>query len=99
MHRGRKIMEGAPRTLLAEHVEAYVLEMPAGNRTGVPADFSLPSGIRSDLSGQTARFYADQIDPLKALADRLEGMEYFLRQTNLEDVFLRATGRTLNDKQ
>jgi lipooligosaccharide transport system ATP-binding protein len=99
MHRGRKIMEGAPRTLLAEHVEAYVLELPGGNQTADPAAFPLPSGVRGDFSGQTARFYADQVEPLKVLADRLKGGEYFLRQTNLEDVFLRATGRTLNDKQ
>lgn len=99
MHKGRKIMEGAPRTLVAEHAEAYVLEMPAGNRTVDLSGVSLPSGVRSDLSGQTARFYANQIESLKDLANQMKGGEYFLRQTNLEDVFLRATGRTLNDKQ
>lgn len=99
MHKGQKIMEGAPKRLLAEHVEEYVLELPAGNRIADLSGFSLPSGVRRDLSGQTGRFYSNQMEALKSLADQLKGETYFLRQTNLEDVFLKATGRMLNDKQ
>ena len=45
------------------------------------------------------RFYAPGIDPLKSVADKLAGNPYYLRQTTLEDVFLKATGRALNEKQ
>lgn len=99
MHKGEKIMEGAPKTLLDEQVEEYVLELPAAGQSHDPSVRSLPDGIRKDLSGQTVRFYANQIEVLKSLADQLKGQTYFLRQTNLEDVFLKATGRMLNEKQ
>ena len=46
-----------------------------------------------------SRFYGDDIDRLKAVADTLQGNQYYLRQANLEDVFLKATGRGLNAKQ
>ena len=99
LYQGRKVMEGPPRTLLADHVEGYVLEVPAGSQTADRSDQTIPEHIRVDLTGQTKRFYSNQIDDLKALADQLKSGQYFLRQTNLEDVFLKATGRTLNEKQ
>jgi hypothetical protein len=55
--------------------------------------------VRIDPSGQTIRFYANEIDILKSVADTLPVGRYYLRQSNLEDVFLKTTGRTLNEKQ
>ena len=99
MHRGQKILEGPPRALLAEHVENYVLELMDELTDGEAAALARPGAVRLEMSGRTARFYADGIDDLKDLADKLAGRQYFLRQTTLEDVFLKTTGRTLNEKQ
>jgi lipooligosaccharide transport system ATP-binding protein len=52
-----------------------------------------------DESGETARLFSNDIDDLKAIADLFETGRFHLRQANLEDVFLKATGRTLNDRQ
>jgi hypothetical protein len=59
----------------------------------------MPGGVRLDQAAGTMRFYAARIDDLKSLADRLAGSQYVLRQSTLEDVFLKATGRALNEKQ
>jgi lipooligosaccharide transport system ATP-binding protein len=99
LHNGRKVLEGPPRKLLAEHVESHVLELPDELPPEQQAGLKLPEGVRQEMSGQTVRFYADRFDALRDLADRLAGRPYFLRQTTLEDLFLKATGRNLNEKQ
>ena len=65
-----------------------------------PPDFQVAfPAIRTDSSGQTVRFYSDEIDNLKTVADHISSGQYYLRQSTLEDVFLKATGRMLNEKQ
>jgi len=99
MHKGRKVMEDNPRKLLADHIEAYVLEVPIVNHTPAFRESDLPADVRLDRAEGTLRFYAQDIDRLKSFADRLSGNQYYLRQSTLEDVFLRATGRALGEKQ
>jgi lipooligosaccharide transport system ATP-binding protein len=99
MHKGRKVMEDNPRRLLADHIEAYVLEVPIVNHTPAFRESDLPADVRLDRAEGTLRFYAQDIDRLKSFADQLSGNQYYLRQSTLEDVFLRATGRALSEKQ
>lgn len=99
MHKGQKIIEGPPRDLLAKHIEHYVLELTESDADVNALQRLTPDHVRLDLSGHTIRFYADDIDVLKSVADNLPTGQYFLRQSNLEDVFLKTTGRTLNEKQ
>jgi lipooligosaccharide transport system ATP-binding protein len=99
MDKGRKILEDSPQRLLRENIEAYVLEVPIANGMQGPAESDLPSGVRLDRTDATLRLYAQDIDRLKTVADKLSGGQYYLRQTTLEDVFLKATGRALNEKQ
>jgi len=99
MDKGRKILEDSPHRLLRENIEAYVLEVPVANGMQSLGESDLPQGVRPDRTDTTLRLYAQDIDRLKAVADRLAGGQYYLRQTTLEDVFLKATGRALNEKQ
>jgi len=99
MDKGRKILEDDPRGLLEKNIEAYVLEVPIANGKPAIDESTLPAGVRPDRAEGTQRFYADQIDPLKAIVDRLSGNQHYLRQSTLEDVFLKATGRALNERQ
>jgi hypothetical protein len=46
-----------------------------------------------------SRFFSDDVDQLKIVTERMDGDHYYLRQSNLEDVFLKATGRQLNAQQ
>jgi len=98
MDKGRKILEDSPQRLLRENIEAYVLEVPVTSGTPAIGETDLPGGVRLDRTEGTMRFYAQNIDQLKSVADTLSGNHY-LRQTTLEDVFLKATGRALNEKQ
>ncbi len=99
MDKGKKILEDSPQRLLRENIEGYVLEVPITNGMRGWGESDLPNGVRLDRTDATLRLYAQDIDRLKAVADTLSGGQYYLRQTTLEDVFLKATGRALNEKQ
>ena len=100
MHKGRKIMEGKPEDLLEEGIEKYVIEVLDADSMKEITDNALLSRVRTDKAPDVLRYYSDDRDDLKYLADTcLEGGNYLIRQTNLEDVFLKATGRQLNDRQ
>jgi lipooligosaccharide transport system ATP-binding protein len=100
MHKGRKIMEGAPKDLLAESIERHVLEVLDTDSMKQIHDNALVGRVRMDNAPNVIRYYSDDMDALKNLADsHLKGSNYLIRQTNLEDVFLKATGRQLDDRQ
>ncbi|MHC4539400.1 MAG: hypothetical protein ACYS74_06425 [Planctomycetota bacterium] len=52
-----------------------------------------------DRSLDSARYYCDDIELLRELAGSGLKAGYLIRQTTLEDVFLKATGRQLDDRQ
>lgn len=99
MDKGLKVMEDHPLRLLEENIERYVLEVPDAEEEPTLGQNRPAPGVRADHSGGVSRFYCDDLDCLKAMADDLAGRNYYLRQANLEDVFLRATGRGLNARQ
>lgn len=97
LHQGRKVLEGEPKELLAKHIEQYVLELTESDTDS--ESLTPPTDVRIDSSGPTIRFYSNDLDSLKVAADTLPIGHYYLRQSTLEDIFLKTTGRTLNDKQ
>ena len=100
MHKGQKIMEGRPKELLKENIEKYVLEVYDTEDLHQVNDSMLRNIIRVDHTPGVTRYHSNDIDELKNLAtSSLKAGNYHIRQANLEDVFLRATGRQLNDKQ
>jgi lipooligosaccharide transport system ATP-binding protein len=100
MHKGQNIMEGSPENLLKENMEPYVLEVRDAEAAEKIDPEKLPAGVRADRGPDVMRYYSIRIDSLKDLAAaHLEAGNYLIRQTNLEDVFLKATGRQLNDRQ
>ncbi|MFA5553819.1 MAG: ABC transporter ATP-binding protein [Phycisphaerae bacterium] len=99
MNKGREIMCDNPQNLLKKHVEQFVLEVNSPELLIAPDKEELLKEIRIEKAEQTTRIYSNDNEKLKALAAKLEGSQYYLRQANLEDVFLRATGRRLDEKQ
>jgi len=100
MHKGQNIMEGRPKELMKENIEKYVLEVFDTEAIGQVQHGMLQDIIRVDHTPGVTRYHSDDIDELKKMATSfLKAGNYHIRQTNLEDVFLRATGRQLNDKQ
>lgn len=99
MHKGSKVMQGQPHDLLEKHIEKYVLELHDDAALQGIFDNALPEHTRIDRSEEITRLFSNNEDYLRTLASSLEGGHYYLRQANLEDVFLKATGRALDDKQ
>ena len=94
---GRKIAEGQPRELIALHLEPDVVEV-----YGVGAGALMESPLRAlaarvELSGETVFFYTQSA---KALLDALAAwpqLRTLHRPANLEDLFLKLTGRQIRE--
>jgi lipooligosaccharide transport system ATP-binding protein len=99
MDKGRKVMEDAPTVLLEKNIERYVLEISDAQTQQWIDVARLPHSVRADHSQGVSRFYSNDFDHLRELAASLGGSHYYLRQANLEDVFLKTTGRGLNENQ
>ena len=95
---GRKIAEGRPRDLIAEHLEPDVVEVYGNGALELAGAADLASlAARIEVSGETVFFYTqDARRLLDALAQR-GGLRTFHRPANLEDLFLKLTGRKIRE--
>ena len=97
MDHGRKIMEGNPRDLLETEIEPHVLEIL--NKRIAPDGLEAHEGIRREEAPERVLFYALEDTLLRQVAEGLPRGDFNLRHSNLEDLFIRATGRNLNAGQ
>ncbi len=98
MHKGARMMEEPPRRLIEDNIERFVLEVrgrEAQKRLGAS---SRPT-VRIGDSPDPVRLFSNESAALKSLAEGLSPGEYHIRETNLEDLFLQATGSTLDENQ
>jgi lipooligosaccharide transport system ATP-binding protein len=96
MDRGRIITQGTPRDLIAQHIEPQVVEV---HGPGYEAWMARARHLaaRVERAGDTVFCYAEDVEPvLKDLAGNND-LVYLHRPANLEDVFLKLTGRDLRD--
>jgi lipooligosaccharide transport system ATP-binding protein len=97
MDRGRIIAAGAPRELIARHIEPQVVEVYGDGAEAWAREFGSAHCERCERTGESVFCYAHDAD---ALVHDLEGrgdLRYVHRHANLEDVFLKLTGRELRD--
>lgn len=100
LDKGRKLTEGSPRRLLERNIERYVLEIVQSKSGKALSRSVLPNGIRRDIGNpERPIFYSNEAHVLRRLIKNLEHGEYHLRESNLEDLFLKLTGRELNELQ
>jgi lipooligosaccharide transport system ATP-binding protein len=99
MHQGKKILQNGPDTLIKENIEKFVLELQIDQPLESLCAPELFQPLRIDRTNDVLRLYSSDIEKLKIVVEKLTDNQYYLRQSNLEDVFLRATGRTLNASQ
>ena len=93
---GRKIAEGTPRGLIAEHLESDVVEV-YGEGAVQAADAHRALAQRVETSGETVFFYLREPKPLLDALGANAGIRYLHRPANLEDLFLKMTGRQIRD--
>ena len=97
--RGRQIAGGSPRQLIATHIEPQVVEVydEAGGDLAAFVDAHRALAGRVEVSGETAFFYCRDPQPLLAALHGRDGLRFIHRASNLEDVFIKLTGRELRD--
>ena len=96
MDRGRIIALGSPRELISKHIEPNVVEVH-GAGFELWADGARRLAGRVEIAGETAFCYAADEEPLVASLKAHPQLIYLHRPANLEDVFLKLTGRDLRD--
>jgi len=96
---GKKIAEGKPRDLIAQHLEPDVVEL-YGQGALALADEDSPlrqHAARVEISGETAFFYTAQAQPLLMALQAWPQVRSLHRPANLEDLFLKLTGRQIRE--
>jgi lipooligosaccharide transport system ATP-binding protein len=97
MDRGRIIATGAPRELIERHIEPQVVEVYGDGAEGWATAFGQAHSRRCEKAGETMFCYTHDATPLVQDLEKRRDLRYLHRHANLEDVFLKLTGRELRD--
>lgn len=96
LDRGRLLADGSPRELIRRHVEPDVIEL-YGNDLDAACNEAAHLAARVERSGETAFLYTDNAQRLLEALRPFDDLTVMHRRVNLEDVFLKLTGRQLRD--
>ncbi len=94
---GRMIAEGAPRDLIAQHIEAQVVEVYGENALAWGESEGRGKSARYETSGETVFCYTNEVQSILESLQTYSGVRYMHRPANLEDLFLKLTGREMRD--
>ncbi len=97
MDHGKIITGGDPRALIAQHVEPHVVEVYGEGAPDWAEAFGRRHAERCEVTGETIFCYTNDPAPLMADLDGRGDLRYLHRRANIEDVFLKLTGRDLRD--
>lgn len=93
---GRILDQGSPKELIRRNVEKEVIEIRSGRCEGFEALCARP-GVRHEQIGESTFLYSDDGRDLLSHLEGQSGVSYLHRPADLEDVFLRLTGRELRE--
>jgi lipooligosaccharide transport system ATP-binding protein len=94
---GRKIAEGTPRALIREHLESDVVEVYGVGATDLVDAPVKNMAARVEVSGETVFFYTQDARPLLLALAEHPALRTLHRPANLEDLFLKLTGRQIRE--
>ena len=98
---GKKIAEGRPRELIAQHLEPDVVEVYGNGALALARDAQHTAlralAARVEVSGETVFFYTDRAMPLLSALSIHHELRTLHRPANLEDLFLKLTGRQIRE--
>jgi len=97
MDTGRIIAEGSPRRLIAQHIEPQVVEVYGDGVENWTRTQAAHLADRVEMTGETAFCYVNDSAALLTTLEAEPGLRYLHRHANLEDVFLKLTGRDLRE--
>jgi lipooligosaccharide transport system ATP-binding protein len=100
MDKGKKILEGKPRELLSANLERYVMEIYGVCRDSQNCRSIFENReLRVEFHMDTLFVYSSSTEVLSNIGEKFNDSDYYIRHTNLEDLFLKVTGRSLNELQ
>jgi len=94
---GRSLAQGAPHALIAQHIEPEVVEVYGEGVETWFHETARPLSDRAELHGETAFCYLRDPGPLIASLQGRGSLRFMHRRANLEDLFLKLTGREMRD--
>ena len=95
---GRKIAEGRPRDLIAQYLEPDVVELYGNGALELAHSPLKDYAARVEVSGETVFFYTQDARGLMAALGDRSGLRTLHRPANLEDLFLKLTGRQIREE-
>jgi lipooligosaccharide transport system ATP-binding protein len=97
MDHGRLIITGTPQELIANHIEPQVVEVYGEGAPGWAQVHGQRLCQRWERTGETVFCYTADGEPVLRTLEGQPDVRYLHRRANLEDVFLKLTGRDLRD--
>ena len=95
---GRVLANGSPWELVTTHIEPQVVEAHGPGVEDWHCDYAAELALRCEHVGDTRFYYGrDMHELLEQLQYSGDGVYYLHRPANLEDVFLKLTGRDLRE--
>ena len=94
---GKKIAEGAPRDLIRQYLEPDVVEVFGNGALALVSSPLKAMAARVEVSGETVFFYTQEAKPLLLALEAHPQLRTLHRPANLEDLFLKLTGRQIRE--
>ncbi len=94
---GKKIAEGSPRDLISQHLEPDVVEVYGAGALELVDGPLQALAARVEVSGETVFFYTQDAKPLLQALSLQPQLRTLHRPANLEDLFLKLTGRQIRE--
>ena len=94
---GKKIAEGKPRDLIAQYLEPEVIEVYGAGALAMQHAPLAQLAQRVEISGETLFFYTHNAKPMLEALQAYPQLRTLHRPANLEDLFLKLTGRQIRD--
>jgi lipooligosaccharide transport system ATP-binding protein len=97
MDHGRLIAQGSPPELVERYIEPQVFEVYGDGADAWGREHGGAWCERCEQTGETVFCYTRDGERVLATLDGRQDLRYLHRRANLEDVFLKLTGRDLRD--
>lgn len=97
MDNGHILVEESPAELIRQHIEPQVIEVYGTGVEQWGVDHGRGLAKRLEQVGETLFCYAEDEQPVLASLHQYPQLRFIHRRANLEDVFLKLTGKELRD--
>ena len=94
---GQMLAQGTPPALIAEHIEPEVVEVYGEGVEAWFGEHAKALSVRAELHGETAFCYLREAASVVANLKGFPALRFLHRRANLEDLFLKLTGREMRE--